>query len=125
MRRVAVSSNGVVLFQHPRLCRTLDHFEGDVFTEFSQVLAGGFIFASMVHVERTAWMDLWIPLQDQRDATAYRTRAVSPKLFPTRERKTGNAIIASANSTIGTMGSGSGYWRIEDDQARYLKPRLT
>ena len=49
--------------------------------------------------------------------------AVSPELFPTRDRGTGNANVASANRVFGIMVSGLA--NQEPSGARYAKWKLT
>lgn len=47
--------------------------------------------------------------------------AVSPELFPTRDRGTGNAIVASANRIFGIMVSDLQEWSTRADQDQALK----
>ena len=99
----------------------LGRLVNEVFTKLLQVITGVFILASTTARTSNAllgWNCAYSFTSNVMYGVLY---AVTPELFPTKDRGTGNAIVASANRVFGIMVSVLGTRVTTDDWARYLK----
>ena len=80
-----------------------DRLVGVVLTLLFQVLTGVFILASTTARTSNALLGWNCGYSFTSNVMYGVLYAVSPELFPTRDRGTGNAIVASANRVFGIM----------------------
>lgn len=86
-----------------------------VLTELLQVLTGVFILASTTARTSNALLGWNCGYSFTSNVMYGVLYAVSPELFPTRDRGTGNAIVASANRIFGIMVSDLQEWSTRAD----------
>ena len=91
-----------------------DRLVGVVLTELFQVLTGVFILASTTARTSNALLGWNCGYSFTSNVMYGVLYAVSPELFPTRDRGTGNAIVASANRVFGIMVSNVGSRLLND-----------